>query len=434
MTSFITSVLSNNLFEKCVNESFNNLNCILGASTFIFGIFIACFNCYAFYKLINFFHKVNFETSLILLNIIQLLLIQLLIITSYELLLECFISVQIILVTWIIRKFNILLKNSNESFKINCFFIFMNAINILLIAFYIILLFLEEFKDFHYAIILTHTCYSLISSCILVIFSCSLLNKLKKINDIEKESLQLVLDYPEESNNELIIKKDSEDPNHAKDFIFYYKREGQIKPLYKINIICTFLEFTFVLSVLLLPNIRFKQFSYKIIPESILSYVFYYVFICICIINTFVNFFCFFWRIKSQYKTHLKTKKKILNNNYLNRKKLDIESENNEPFIIKNFIENDCEKKDNIKKDKNLFDGSFEDLSLDGQDNNIMNQSKEKINDFLSDDNYDVKEKKFKDLLNNENINRESITLDIDSQNGINRISQNTMSIIDEEK
>ena len=113
-----------------------------------------------------------------------------------------------------------------------------------------------------------------------------------------------------------------------------------------------------------------------------------------------------------------------MNNKYLIRKKLDIESEKNEPFIIKNFIENDCEKKDNIKKDKNLFDGSFEDLSLDGQDNNIMNQSKEKINDFLSDDNYDVKEKKFKDLLNNENINRESITLDIDSQNGINRISQ----------
>ena len=130
----------------------------------------------------------------------------------------------------------------------------------------------------------------------------------------------------------------------------------------------------------------------------------------------------------------MKVKKEILNNKYLIRKKLDIESEKNEPFIIKNFIENDCEKKDNIKKDKNLFDGSFEDLSLDGQDNNIMNQSKEKINDFLSDDNYDVKEKKFKDLLNNENINRESITLDIDSQNGINRISQNTMSIIDEEK
>ena len=122
MTSFIADLLSNNLFEKCVNESFLSLNCILGSSSFGISIIILSLNFFGFYKLYKFFHKLNFETSLILLNIIQIVIIQLLIITCYSILIECFNLVQIGILTWIIRKFNILLKNPIKFFKKNIIF------------------------------------------------------------------------------------------------------------------------------------------------------------------------------------------------------------------------------------------------------------------------------------------------------------------------
>ena len=117
MTDFIVDLLSDNLFEKCVSESFLSLNCILGTSTFAISILTISFNCYGFYKLAKFFHKINFETGLILMNIIQLIIIQLLIITNYQILIECFNLVQIGMLTWIIRRFNILLKKPLNSFK-----------------------------------------------------------------------------------------------------------------------------------------------------------------------------------------------------------------------------------------------------------------------------------------------------------------------------
>ena len=137
MTNFIGDLLSNNFFEKCVNDSFLNLNCVLGSSSFGLSILVVSFNCFAFYKLFKFFHKVNFETSLILLNIIELIIIQLLIITCYAILIICFNFVQIGMLTWIIRKFNILLKNPLKFFKKNKSFVFLNIINILLFIYII---------------------------------------------------------------------------------------------------------------------------------------------------------------------------------------------------------------------------------------------------------------------------------------------------------
>jgi hypothetical protein len=119
MSSFISDLLNNNLFEKCVNDSFLSLNCILGSSNFLISLIVVSFNFFGFYRLLKFFHKLNFETSLILLNIIQIVIIQLLIITCYSILIECFNLVQIGILTWIIRKFNILLKNPIKFFKKN---------------------------------------------------------------------------------------------------------------------------------------------------------------------------------------------------------------------------------------------------------------------------------------------------------------------------
>ena len=302
MSSFISDLLNNNLFEKCVNDSFLSLNCILGSSNFLISLIVVSFNFFGFYKLLKFFHKLNFETSLILLNIIQIVIIQLLIITCYSILIECFNLVQIGILTWIIRKFIILLKNPMKFFKKNNLFAFLNLINILLFIYYIVRLDPRDPNVINYPIILFHTGFSLLCSFILVIYSCSLLSKIKKIINEEKEVPNIAVESQNGTNNVLLIKKEKEESNNIKDYIFFDKREKQIKPLFKINLFCTFLEFSFILSVYLLPNLTFKKECFKIVPESIMCHVFYYLYILVCIMNTFINFFCFYWRIKSQYK------------------------------------------------------------------------------------------------------------------------------------
>ena len=354
MSDFIVNILKDNLFEKCVSDSFISLNCILGTSTFVFSILIISFDCYGFYKLAKYFHKINFETGLILMNILQLLIIQFLIITSYEVLVEFFNLVQIGMLTWIIRKFNILLKKPLSSFKRNRLFIFFNIINLSLIIYFIVEIIVSTSYDFLYPIILIHTSFSLLCASILTIYSCSLLTKIKKINDTEKQNIEVIFDSCNElpnSNENLLIQKTEEVSKQENDFIFYHKRESQIKSLYKINLVCSFLQFSFILTALFIPKINFKKDSYKVIPETTLSQIFYYLYIMVCIINTFTNFFCFFWRIKSQYKTNIKKsifrkkRETIMDSGYLKREEIKIEKGEEDTKKIENIIE----KKKKIK-------------------------------------------------------------------------------------
>ena len=446
MSDFIVNILKDNLFEKCVSDSFISLNCILGTSTFVFSILIISFDCYGFYKLAKYFHKINFETSLILMNIIQLLIIQFLIITSYEILVEFFNLVQIGMLTWIIRKFNILLKKPLSSFKRNRLFIFFNIINFSLIIYYTVEIIVDTSYDFLYPIILIHTSFSLLCASILTIYSCSLLTKIKKINDTEKQNIEVIFDSCNElpnSNENLLIQKTEEVSKKENDFIFYHKRENQIKPLYKINLVCTFLQLSFILTVLIIPNINFKKESYKVIPETTLSQIFYYVYIIVCIINAFTNFFCFFWRIKSQYKTNIKKsiirkkRETIMDSGYLKREEIKIEKGEEDTKKIENIIEKEKENKNSNLIDKSLYFNSFEDLTMDNHNNiNNTNKNQEKTNEIIIEENIEIENNDIenKDILNNEIIDRESIPLDLDSNQAINRISRNTMSVANEEK
>ena len=442
MSDFLVSILSDNLLEKCASDSFSSLNCILGTSTFVFSILIISINCYGFYKMAKFFHKINFETSLILMNILQLLIIQFLIITNYEILIEFFNLVQIGMLTWIIRKFNILLKKPLSSFKKNRLFIFFNIVNIGLIIYYIIEITVDTSYDFLYPIILFHISFSLICAGILSIYSCSLINMIKKINKTEKENLEIIFDSSDELPNSenLLIQKNDETSKKKDDFfIFYHKRETQIKSLYRINLVCIFIQFCLILFILLIPNFNFKKESYKIIPETKLSQIFYYLYILICTINSFSNFFCFYWRIKSQYKINInknlikKKRETIMDSGYLKREEIKIEKGEEDTKKIENIIEKDKTRKDSDLIDKSLYFNSFEDLSM-GNNNNTNNDNinKEKENEIIIEENGDIENENI--LNNNEIIDRESIPIDLDSHNAINRISRNTMSVANNDK
>ena len=419
MSSFISDLLNNNLFEKCVNDSFLSLNCILGSSNFLISLIVVSFNFFGFYKLLKFFHKLNFETSLILLNIIQIVIIQLLIITCYSILIECFNLVQIGILTWIIRKFNILLKNPIKFFKKNKLFAFLNLINILLFIYYIVRLDPRDPNFINYPIILFHTGFSLLCSFILVIYSCSLLSKIKKIINEEKEVPNIAVESQNGTNNVLLIKKEKEESNNIKDYIFFDKREKQIKPLFKINLFCTFLEFSFILSVYLLPNLTFKKECFKIVPESIMSHVFYYLYILVCIMNTFINFFCFYWRIKSQYKMNSNRSNILITSKFIKKEKMEIENNNNDNEIKENNIEG--------KAEKSIFDISFEESFIENKNNDDNNYIPEldKSKDIFDDDIFEKNKIENNDLINNEIEEGESISLDFDSENNINRVTKN---------
>ena len=419
MSSFISDLLNNNLFEKCVNDSFLSLNCILGSSNFLISLIVVSFNFFGFYKLLKFFHKLNFETSLILLNIIQIVIIQLLIITCYSILIECFNLVQIGILTWIIRKFNILLKNPMKFFKKNKLFGFLNLINIALFIYYIVRLDPRDPNVINYPIILFHTGFSLLCSFILVIYSCSLLSKIKKIINEEKEVPNIAVESQNGTNNVLLIKKEKEESNNIKDYIFFDKREKQIKPLFKINLFCTFLEFSFILSVYLLPNLTFKKECFKIVPESIMSHVFYYLYILVCIMNTFINFFCFYWRIKSQYKMNPNRSNILITNKFIKKEKMEIENNNNDNQIKENNIEG--------KAEKSIFDISFEESFIENKNNDDNNYIPEldKSKDIFDDDVFEKNKIENNDLINNEIEEGESISLDFDSENNINRVTKN---------
>ena len=166
-----------------------------------------------------------------------------------------------------------------------------------------------------------------------------------------------------------------------------------------------------------------------------MSHIFYYLFIFVCIINTFTNFFCFYWMIKSQYQIKSEAKNKFMNNKYLKKQKMEIDNNKDEPNIIEEIIEEDMENENKNKFEEDEFN-SFEDLFIDNQ-NNIKNcgSNLEKPNDdIFSDDSFEKNGKENIEYLNNEINKRESIDLDIDSRNGINRVSQATLSIQTEEK
>jgi hypothetical protein len=267
-----------------------------------------------------------------------------------------------------------------------------------------------------------------------------LISQIKKINKIERESVAITFDSSSELNHIFLMNANEEESSQPKNFEFYSKREKQIKPLYSINLICIFFQFSFVLSIILFPNINYEKESYKVLPKTNLSQIFYYIFILVCLINSFTNFFCFFWRIKNQYQTNNRkslipiVRNTIIDSDYIDKKKNEIEKNKDGNKQIDNIFENDMEKNGyNIKINKSLFISSFEDLSLDKQNsNNISNQNPEKSKDILIEENCEKNDENI--VLNNENKERESIPLDLDSPYGINRISRNTVSIIGEEK
>ena len=391
MTSLIKDFFENNFIEICIKDSFNSINCIIGTSTLFFSVLTLLLNILALVKLIYFNGRINFETNLIIFSICQVFIIQLVIITSYEILIECFNLTQILVITLILRK---LIMISNRNTKKNVLFILLNTINIISFIIYILFLFQDK-KNSSYSFILIHAFLYAITSVILTFYSNSLV---KIINKLEMKS-----------STESLVSLSSNSSSSSKEQIFYLMRKKQIKPLYIINFISSFMEFLLILSILLIPYNNFEQNQFKIMPNSSLAYIIYYLYLLICLFNISANFLCFFWKIRGQYKDENlnddKNEKKIIDNKYIRRETIIMEKEN--PSQVNEFIENDNNKKEDPKKlEKSIYMSSFADIS-----------DEEKLDDEKNNEEINTE---FLEALN-KNCDRESIPSDINSKEGINR-------------
>lgn len=432
MTSLIINIFEDNFFAQCMDSLFLDIKCIIGNSYLLLSLIICILNIIALFKLSHFYKKINFETNLILFSIFQIIILQLIIITSYEILIEFFNFFQIFVVTLIIRKFVIISKQNTNPLKKNGLIILLNTVNILFFGFYIMFLFKNN-KDDCYSIILTHILFYMLVSIVLIIYSKILLKLIIKMRTKEnKSNSQSTIEFSDEKLNQLVsIPSDdnltykSEDMNQ--ECIFYSMRKKQIKPLYKINIICSFLEFSLIFSLFIIPLNNFEQSQFKIIPNSLIDIIVLYLYLLICLFNVSENYICFFWIIRNEFSTNYIGKRKsnqerILDIKDIKRETISMKQE--EPEQVNYFIENDSLKNDPKKVEKSMYMSSFEDIS--GTQNNFsdINNSKQFENiDNGKNNGVELNNKGLLDPLNGNNIERESIPSNIESIYGINRLT-----------
>ena len=429
MTSLIINIFEDNFFEKCMDSSFLDIKCIIGNSYLLFSLIICILNIIALYKLSHFYKKINFEIYLILFSIFQIIILQLVVITSYEILIEFFNFFQIFVVTLIIRKFIIILKQNTNPLKKNGLFILLNTVNILFFGFYIMFLFKNN-KDDCYSIILTYILFYILVSIVLIVYSKTLLNLFMKIRNKENKSgSQSTIESSNEKLNQLVSKDDnltnnSDDINQ--ECIFYSMRKKQIKPLYTINIICSFLEFVLIFSLLIIPLNNFEQNQFKIIPNSIIDIIISYLYLFICLFNVSENYICFFWIIRNEFSTYSVRNGKIYQNRILDNKDIKRETismKQEEPEQVNYFIENSL-KNDPKKIEKSIYMSSFEDIS-EAQNNFSDTQNLKEFENNMNgkDIGVELNNKELLNPLNGNNINRESIPSNMESIYGINRLT-----------
>ena len=109
----------------------------------------------------------------------------------------------------------------------------------------------------------------------------------------------------------------------------------------------------------------------------------------------------------------------LITNKFLKKEKMEIENNNNDNEIKENNIER--------KAEKSIFDISFEESFIENKNNDDNNYIPEldKSKDIFDDDVFEKNKIENNDLINNEIEEGESISLDFDSENNINRVTKN---------
>ena len=424
MVSPFKDFFSSNLIKICLDNKFNNLNCILGTTEIVLSFVFLIFITFGLIKLLNYYDKINYETSLLLFSIIQIILLDIIIIIPHDFLFELFFFVQIFHISLTIRKFMKIIKEDKSNCKENLVYIILNIINIIIFTLYMLSL-LDIFLNNIYLYIQSSIrIYYFITAIILALLCRTLIKKLK-LSEKVNESYELNLkskESKESHNSNLVVSF------HNSDWIFFLIRERQIIPLYILNLICSFIQMAFILSKHSLLKDYFSNENnnkYKYIELNNTGFIIYYFYIFICFLNVLVNYFCFYWVVRDQYNNNLNEINEMANKKRKKGKKRNVLDEK---FIERETIKNKEEENeikilmdDKKKYMKSLYSNTFTEYA-DDNDKNKDDQEK-----FFVQEKGEENDKKLMELTEEITSGRGTLA----SNNPINQSTVNNNTIFE---
>ena len=384
MKTAFNNFLNDNLIKICLNKNFQDLNCILGTTEIVISIVFIIIIFFGLIKLLNYYGKMNFETSLLLFSILQIILLDIIIIIPHDFLFECFFFIQLCHISLTIRQFIVLEKqDKSNTFEENIFFIILNSINVIIFTLYIlslleillnnIYLYIQSFIRIYYfitAIILTFFCRKLI----------------KKLKSFEKRNELYELSSKSKNSVEGIHNSNLFVSFYNNEWIFFLIRERQIIPLYILNLICSFIQMSFILSKHFILDDYFEkeqEYQYKIKSLKNEGYIIYYFYLIFCLLNILVNYFCFYWIVRDQYKEQnneikdLKKDKKrnVLDENFIERETVQNKEDEKEIGILM-----EERIKDKKKFAKSIYSNTFTEVTEEDKQENyfVSEKGKEK--------------------------------------------------------
>ena len=383
MPSGLDNFFNDNLITICFNNNniLNNLNCLLGAFEIILSLIFIIFIIYGLIKLLNYYEKINFETVLLLVSIIQIILLDIIIIIPHDLLFDFFFFLQICHIS-LIRKFIKLIKQDSSQYKENLIFTIIILVNVFIFSLYLLSL-LDIFLNNIYLYIQSSIRIYYFLTAIFLTFLCRELIKKIKIYEKTNESYEIKLKskdslYSNTNNSNKVVLSFQNN-----EWMYFLMRERQIVPLYVLNLICSFIQMSFILSKQFILNDIFKKNEYRVISLTNKGYIIYYIYIFICFLNALVNYFSFYWIVRHQYnsnndisKLNRNKKRKIIDNNFIQRETIKNEEDEKE---IKALMEEKIKDKKNFMKSiySNTFTEVTEDNDKDKEENYFI-QEKDK--------------------------------------------------------
>ena len=433
MSSVFENFFKNNLLQICYENKFKNLNCILGSFEILISIILIVFIILGLIKMLKFYESINLETILLIFSILQILLLDIIIIIPHDFLFECFFFIQIIHISLTIRKFIILAKNPKSKYLENFFFIIINLINIILLILYI-LSFLEIFLGHIYFYIKSFIRILYFITAIILTILCRII--IKKLKILEKKNIKYELNLKHQESSSSNKSSNLVVSFENNEWMFISIRERQITPLYILNLICSFIQMSFVFSKhFLLGNYFVKnEKKIEINEDKNLGFFIYYSYFIICFINVLVNYICFYYIVKEQYKPqdnyniiNSRKKKKVLDDRFISRESIKIEEDEKEISVIME------EKiKDKKKYLKSIYSNTFtEDTERDKQDKYFVHNNDKDDENKEDKEGKDIDEKKV-ELVNHQDISygEPSERITNVSNNPINQSTEDKMSFL----
>lgn len=211
--------IMHSIINSIIDERF-----ILGLIVTILSIILLIFNIYACKKMTRFYKKMNFENTIILLSIFQTIILQLVIMTSYDIIFESFFLLQIFIISLIIRKFIILASDPKTFLDRHLMFIILNVLNFILFLIYPLYLYAFKLKGHHLIFKLIYRIFHAITACILTYYCAYFIHLTAKYKENYLNSYYFFyeanieeIDETKENNSYSILPKDKSIESENKD-------------------------------------------------------------------------------------------------------------------------------------------------------------------------------------------------------------------------